>query len=69
MSEILIYEHNAQTGEISSRLANDEELNQIEIDKKDAESQEKRQKAKNKAKAELLAKLGITEEEAKLLLG
>lgn len=66
MSTILI--HNAQTGEIIEREMNAEELAQWEADrvKTEAEAQAKAQAAA--AKAALLTKLGITEDEAKLLL-
>lgn len=53
--------HNAQTGEIIERQMNAEEL--AEMNKL---AQEKAEAAT--AKAALLEKLGITEEEAKLLL-
>lgn len=61
--------HNVETGEVIERDLTDEELAQREADKAKAE-------AKAQAKAEaaaqrqaLLEKLGITEEEARLLLG
>lgn len=66
MTNILI--HNAKTGEIIEREMNAEELAQWEADKiADAERAEAAVEAAA-AKAALLAKLGITEEEAKLLL-
>ena len=64
---------NVQTGETIERELNAEELAQQEIDKAnhlaakaiaDAEAE-----AKATAKAELLARLGITADEARLLLG
>ena len=68
-----ITEHDALTGESFTRDATAEELAQHEIDVK-AIAQEKAEeaadaKAKESAKAALLAKLGITAEEAALLLG
>lgn len=61
--------HNVETGEIIIRDANAEELAQIELDKA-AQATADAAKAKAEAeKAALLDKLGITEEEAKLLLG
>jgi len=61
--------HNATTGEIVEREMNADELAQWEADK--AEGQAKAQAAADgaTAKAALLAKLGITEDEARLLLG
>lgn len=53
--------HNAETGEVIEREMNPDELVQWEIDKATAEQTAT-------AKAALLEKLGITEEEAKLLL-
>ncbi len=60
--------HNIQTGEVIEREMNAEELAQWEADeaKVAAEAQAKAEAAA--AKAALLEKLGITEEEAKLLL-
>jgi hypothetical protein len=60
--------HNVETGEITEREMNADELAQWEADKvkAEAEAQEKAEAAA--AKAALLEKLGITEEEAKLLL-
>ena len=64
----LIKIHNAQTGEVIEREMNAEEFAQWESDQAKAavEAQAKAQAAA--AKAALLDKLGITEEEAKLLL-
>lgn len=65
--------HNIKTGEVIEREMNAEELAQWQADKAQSEA-EAQAKAKAKAEAEaakaaLLEKLGITEEEAKLLLG
>ena len=64
----LIKIHNAQTGEVIEPEMNAEEFAQWESDqaKAAAETQAKAEIAA--AKAALLDKLGITEEEAKLLL-
>ncbi len=63
---------NCETGEVVERELNAEELAQEVIDNKRAEAEAKKidaaNKAKAKAKAELLDRLGITEDEAKLLL-
>ena len=61
--------HNVETGEITSRPFNDDELAQLEIDKANALAQAA---AKEKAvadKAALLARLGLTEDELKTILG
>ena len=65
---MIITEHNVETGEIVERDATAEEIAQRE---KDAEAALALKEAEAKAKAkrqELLDRLGITEEEAKLLL-
>jgi hypothetical protein len=65
-------EVNCATGEVTERPLTAEELAQREIDAQaaaEAKAQEEADKAaKETAKAELLTKLGITEDEAKLLL-
>ena len=62
-------EHNLETGEITEIELTDQEINElaelraaVELGKSEAE-------AKATQKAALLSKLGINEEEAKLLLG
>lgn len=64
----LIKIHNAETGEVLEREMNDEELAQWEADKLQAEKRLEAEQMAAKAKAALLERLGITEEEAKLLL-
>ena len=60
---------NAETGEEIIRDMNAEELAQLEIDKANAEAF-KEAKAKAEAdKAALLARLGLTEDELKTILG
>ena len=61
--------HNVETSEISEREMNAEELVQYEIDKQTAMDAKNALIAKAAEKDALLAKLGITEEEARLLLG
>jgi hypothetical protein len=63
-----IKEHNATTGEIIEREMNTEELAQRETQRAKAEAQAAAEAQKAADKAALLAKLGITEDEAKLLL-
>lgn len=60
---------NCTTGEIIERELNEEELAQFELDEAEAKTRRKKELAQTEAKAALLERLGITEEEAKLLLG
>jgi len=60
--------HNAETGEVITRAANAEELQQIEADKAAQTEQATAEAAKAAEKAALLERLGITADEAKLLL-
>jgi hypothetical protein len=60
---------NVETGEESIRDANAEELAQMEIDAATAAAIEADKNQKAADFAALLAQLGITEEQAKLLLG
>lgn len=59
---------NAETGEEIIRDMNDAELAQLEIDRATDKAKADEAAAKAQAKADLLAKLGITAEEAALLL-
>jgi FMN-dependent NADH-azoreductase len=63
------FEHNVETGEIIERDLTEAELAQMEIDAIESAAQKAAYEAKVQAKAELLDRLGITEDEAKLLLG
>ena len=60
--------HNAETGEIETREMNATELKQYEKDAAAAQIKATEQAEKTAEKAALLAKLGISESEAKLLL-
>jgi len=60
---------NAETGEEIVRDANAEELAQMEIDAATNAAAQAEAEAKATAKAALLERLGITAEEAQLLLG
>jgi len=60
---------NVETGEIIEREMNAEELAQWEADKIAAEAKARVKAEAAAARAALLARLGITEEEARLLLG
>jgi hypothetical protein len=60
---------NSLTGEETWRDYTEAEIAEVEAAKAEAETQRLAQEAKATAKAALLAKLGITAEEAQLLLG
>lgn len=64
----MIIEHNIETGEIIEREMTADELAQWEADKAEAEAIKTAETAKAAEKAALLAQLGITEDQAKLLL-
>ncbi len=68
MSRPTIAIHNADTGEIIERELNDVELAQHEADLAAAAARKADNLAKENAKAALLDRLGITADEAKLLL-
>jgi hypothetical protein len=61
--------HNSETGEIIDREMTDAEFEQYEADKATQTKAEAEAAVKAEAKAALLAKLGITADEAALLLG
>ena len=60
--------HDIETGEVYDREMTADEIAQIEIDKANAKLEAEALLEKEAQKAALLAKLGITEDEAKLLL-
>lgn len=66
MSHIFI--HNVSTGEIIEREMTEQELAQLEADKLASEASAQAALEKAAQKVALLERLGITEEEAKLLL-
>ena len=68
MSKPTIKIHNATTGEIIEREMNKEELAQLQIDSADEARKLAAAEAKAEAKTALLDRLGITADEAKLLL-
>ena len=59
---------NCETGEVNERQLNAEELAQEAIDQAASAAKAAEEAAKAQARQALLDKLGITEEEAKLLL-
>lgn len=61
--------HNIETNEIIDREMNDDEFAQHQIDLANAQKKADEIQAKADAKQALLEKLGITADEAKLLLG
>ena len=63
-----IKEHNTTTGEVIEREMTATEIAQWELDKAEAEAMKATEATKATEKAALLAKLGITADEAKLLL-
>jgi len=60
--------HNALTGEITERELNSEEIAELELNKAESQAKAEAEAIKQAARAEILAKLGLTEDEAKLLL-
>lgn len=63
-----ILEHNVETGEVCERDATVDELKQFEANMKEFQLRQAEKAAKASAKAALLDRLGITEDEARLLL-
>jgi hypothetical protein len=61
--------HNATTGEIIEREMNADEFAEYELIQNEAAQQVAEAEAKEAARQALLDKLGITADEAKLLLG
>jgi hypothetical protein len=69
MARPMVRIHNVETNEIVDREINNIELVQYEKQQASELARQVEAEAKATAKADLLAKLGITAEEAKLLLG
>lgn len=69
MTRPMVRIHNSQTNEIIDREMNDEEYAIYEADQIVQKQMMEEEKKKMALKTALLAKLGITEDEAKLLLG
>jgi hypothetical protein len=61
--------HNTETDEIIDREMNDEEFAQYEIDQANYQATKAEAEAKAAQRQALLDRLGITSEEAKILLG
>ena len=69
MSNPIIRIHNMETNEIVDREMNDTEYAQYQIDVAASQAKADAEAAKESARTALLTKLGITAEEAALLLG
>jgi hypothetical protein len=63
-----IKEHNLTTGEVTERDMTADELQQYEIDQATLRANEAAMELKAAAKIALLERLGLTDDEAKLLL-
>ena len=68
MSRPMVRIHNIETNEIIDREMNDEEFTQYQARELEKQIEQAEAEAKAAAKASLLEQLGITEEQAKLLL-
>jgi hypothetical protein len=68
MTRPIVKIHNTQTDEVIEREMNDAEFAQHAIDQAKFAADKVKAKAEADAKADLLERLGITEDEAKLLL-
>ena len=68
MTKPMIRIHNSETNEVIDREMNDAEFAAYEAEQAAQASAQAEAEAKATAKAALLAQLGITEEQAKLLL-
>lgn len=69
MSNPMLRIHNTETDEVIDREMTDAEFAQYSDEKAVSDAAKAEAQAKENAKATLLAKLGITAEEAALLLG
>lgn len=69
MSRPIVKIHNAFTDEVIVREMNDAEYAQHQIDLAEAQARKDEETAKAATRQALLNKLGLTEEEARLLLG
>jgi hypothetical protein len=69
MSKPLIRIHNVETDEIIDREMNDAEFTKYQAEQELEAQRQTEAEAKVQAKAALLNRLGLTEEEARILLG
>jgi len=68
MTKPMVRIHNTETDEVIDREMTNAEFNQYEADNERLAAEKSETEAKAQAKAELLERLGITADEAKLLL-
>jgi hypothetical protein len=68
MTKPMVRIHNAETNEVIDREMTDQELVEYEFNKNNAEVVKAEEETKATQKAALLEKLGITADQAKLLL-
>jgi hypothetical protein len=68
MEKLTTLEHNVTTGEVIEREMTESELAEYEVQLNRVKEKAEAEAAKAADKAALLAKLGITDDEAKLLL-
>jgi hypothetical protein len=68
MSKPMIRIHNTETNEIIDREMNDEEFAQYKLDEANTNARKAEAEAKATARAAILDRLGLTAEEAALLL-
>jgi hypothetical protein len=68
MTREMITIHNAETGEVIEREMTKAEADQLNADRAEAKARAEAEAQKATEKAALLAKLGISDHEAKLLL-
>jgi len=69
MTRPMVRIHNIQTDEVIDREMNDDEFAQYELNQVKLNAEQAEAEARATQKAALLERLGITEDEAKLLLG
>jgi hypothetical protein len=69
MTKPMVRIHNVETGEIVDREMNATEFSQYEAEQAERQAKADEQAAKDEAKVALLTRLGITADEAALLLG
>ena len=68
MTRPMVRIHNTETDKVIDREMNDEEFAQYKVVETEAKTKQAEAEARAQAKTDLLEKLGITADEAKLLL-
>jgi hypothetical protein len=69
MTKLIMTEHNVTTGQVIEREMTADEVAQFQADKKLALEVEQAQTKRAADKSALLQRMGLTEDEARLLLG